>query len=129
MTRELTDNSGATVTVALELAKPISAYTVSVAGERVGRADFIDSPDGKDERIFFHTEVNEQFGGRGLGGLLVREALAGSMRENLVVVPVCPLFGSHLKKHGDEFLSDGGAFRNPTPADIALVKRVAQANS
>lgn len=129
MSREFTDNSGAPVTVALEPAAPVSAYTVSVDGERVGRADFIDPLDGKNQQIFFHTEVDEQFGGRGLAGLLVREALADSIRGNLVVVPVCPLFASHLKKHGDEFLAGGGAFRKPNPDDIALVKRVAQPNS
>ncbi len=126
MSREMTDKSGATVTLDVELAKPISAYTVSVDGKRVGKADFIDSPDGKNERIFFHTEVDEQFEGRGLGSLLVREALSDSIGENLVVVPVCSLFDHHLKKHGDEFSSDGGEFREPSSADSALVKRATQ---
>ncbi|MGA9871543.1 MAG: GNAT family N-acetyltransferase [Rhodococcus sp. (in: high G+C Gram-positive bacteria)] len=102
---------------------------MSVDGERAGRADFIDAAKGKNERIFFHTEVDEQFGGRGLAGLLVREALADSIRENLVVVPVCPLFASHLEKHGDEFLAGGGAFRKPSSDDIALVRLAAQPNS
>ena len=126
MSRELTDKSGAPVTIDVERAEPISAYTVSVDGERVGRAEFIDSPDGKNERIFFHTEVGEQFEGRGLGGLLVREALADSIRDNLVVVPVCSLFEHHLNKHGDEFRADGGEFREPSSADTTLVRRAAQ---
>lgn len=126
MSRELTDKNGAPVTIDVELAKPISAYIVSVDGERVGRADFIDSPEGKNERIFFHTEVNEQFEGRGLGGLLVREALSGSIEDKLVVVPVCSLFDRHLQKHGDEFRADGGDFREPNSADTALVKRATQ---
>lgn len=125
MSRELTDKNGAPVTIDVELAKPINAYIVSVDGERVGRADFIDSPEGN-ERIFFHTEVNEQFEGRGLGGLLVREALSGSIEDKLVVVPVCSLFDRHLQKHGDEFRADGGDFREPNSADTALVKRATQ---
>ncbi|MBO3083060.1 N-acetyltransferase [Cellulomonas sp. zg-ZUI188] len=100
----------------------VSAYTVSVAGARVGRADFVDPPHGG-ERIIFHTEVDPQFRGRGLARLLVREALADSIRARLVVVPVCPLFARHLKEHGDEFVADGGRFRRPTPADLALVGR------
>ncbi|WP_410788654.1 GNAT family N-acetyltransferase [Kribbella sp. C-35] len=118
----LIDNNGESVTVRLDVTHPISSYTVNLANESpVGRADFVDSPDG--DRIFFHTEIDQEFGGRGLAGLLVREALADSIRKNLTVVPVCPLFARHLREHGDEFVANGGMFRRPTPADIALVKR------
>ncbi|TCC06246.1 GNAT family N-acetyltransferase [Kribbella soli] len=118
----LIDNNGASVTVSLQVTRPISSYTVNLADESpVGRADFVDSPDG--DRIFFHTEIDQEFGGQGLAGLLVREALADSIRKNLTVVPVCPLFARHLRKHGEEFVADGGVFHRPTPADIALVKR------
>lgn len=37
---------------------------------------------------YFHTEVDQEFGGRGLAGLLVREALTDSIRKNITVVPV-----------------------------------------
>ncbi|CAM3435595.1 GNAT family N-acetyltransferase [Occultella aeris] len=126
MPEGLTDNTGASVTVRLEPGDPVGSFVVSVAdGSRAGRADFADSRDGAGtgERIFFHTEVAEEFGGRGLAGLLVREALADSIRENLTVVPLCPLFARHLSKHGDEFVADGGVFRRPKPADIALIER------
>ena len=74
-----------------------------------------------------HTEVDEQFGGRGLAGALMRVALADSIRRNLTAVPVCPLFARHLKAHGDEFVAAGGAFRRPNRDDVALVTRVARA--
>lgn len=123
MAEELTDNTGASVTVELDLADPISSYSVHLAdGTRAGRADFVDSP-GAAERIFFHTEVDPRFGGRGLAGLLVRAALADSIRRNLTVVPVCPLFARHLRTHGEAFVAEGGVFRKPTPADIDLVTR------
>jgi len=125
MTRELVDRTGTPVTVALERAEPVSAYTVTVAGERVGRADFLDGPDAR-ERVFFHTEVDPRFGGRGLAGLLLREALADSAREGLTVVPVCPFFARHLATHGDDYLAEGGSFRRPVRADMALVRRAAQ---
>ncbi|MFJ3403584.1 GNAT family N-acetyltransferase [Promicromonospora sp. NPDC090134] len=130
------DRTGESVTVTLNTGGPIGAYAVHVeGGPVVGRADFVDpSEDGVDggvgvgdeggvdhDRIFFHTEVDEAYGGRGLAGILVREALADSIRRNIVVVPVCPVFAAHLEKHGDEYVADGGAFRQPTKDDIAQV--------
>ncbi|RII20488.1 hypothetical protein DSC45_04610 [Streptomyces sp. YIM 130001] len=127
MAEGLTDKTGASVTVELDLTGPINAYTVNLAdGSPAGRAEFIDPPRAGDERIFFHTEVDEEFGGRGLAGLLVREALDDSMRRNLTVVPVCPLFARHLAKHGDAFVANGGVFRRPTSSDIALVTRTVE---
>lgn len=118
------DRTGAAVTIGLEDSRPIGAYTVAFRhGSPVGRAEFIDSPDVAGERIFFHTEVDEQFGGGGLAGLLLRIALADSIRRNLTVVPVCPLFARHLKAHGDEFAAGGGAFRRPNRGDLAMVAR------
>ncbi|MFW2514363.1 GNAT family N-acetyltransferase [Demequina sp. SO4-13] len=121
----LTDTTGASVAIKLDSSRPVSSYTAVLdARSPVGRAEFFDSPAAASERIFFHTEVDPAFGGRGLARLLVREALAGSVRAGVTVVPVCPLFGNHLKKHGVEFLAGGGRFRRPTRADIALVAQV-----
>lgn len=122
MSWDAIDRTGAAVTIGLEDANPIGAYTVALGdGSPVGRAEFIDSPEVAGERIFFHTEVDEEFGGRGLAGVLMQVALADSIRRNVTVVPVCPLFARHLKVHGDEFVSAGGAFRRPNRDDIALV--------
>lgn len=119
----LNDRTGAPVTIRLDESRPIGAYTVHLDdGTLAGRADFVDAPEERGERIFFHTEVEEQLSGRGLGGLLVREALADSIRKDLTVVPVCPLFASHLERHGAEFLADGGRSRAPTSADVDLVR-------
>ncbi|MDT0328518.1 GNAT family N-acetyltransferase [Nocardiopsis lambiniae] len=127
MTEQRTDKTGAPVSIALDQNRAISAYTVSVdGGTLAGRADFVDPPRAADERVFFHTEVDAEFGGRGLAGLLVREALADSIRRNLTVVPVCPLFARHLKEHGDEYEAEGGKFRRPRPGDLALVKETVQ---
>ena len=130
------DRTGAPVTVTLNTGRPIGAYAVRVDGGPVaGRADFVDGPaggsggstgEGDDaagggDRVFFHTEVDEEYGGRGLAGILVREALADSIRKSIVVVPVCPLFAAHLAKHGDEYVAAGGAIRQPTKDDIAQV--------
>lgn len=124
MTQGSTDNTGASVTIGVDQGGPVSSFTVSVAdGSPVGRADFVDAPGSEKDRIFFHTEVDPEFGGRGLAGLLIRAALEEGIRNGRTVVPVCPLFASHLDKHGDEFFAAGGVFRLPRQADIAVVQR------
>ena len=124
MSRDATDRTGAAVTIELEETTPVGAYVVELGdGTQVGKAQFVDPPDATDERIFFHTEVDKEYAGRGLAGLLLREALADSIRRKLTVVPVCPLFARHLKTHGDEFIAAGGAFRRPTRDDLTVVAR------
>src|SRR5690554_1247143 len=124
MTLQHKDDTGAPVAVRLDAERPISSYiVVSADGSSVGRADFVDSPEVAGERVFFHTEVDQAVSGRGLARLLVREALADSIRTGVTVVPVCPLFADHLARHGKEFVADGGRFRQPTGADITLVVR------
>lgn len=130
MTHQLEDHTGAPVTIRLDDAGPIGTFTVRLAdGAVAGRVDFVDPPDVDGERIFFHTEVDPELAGRGLAGLLVREALADSIRKGLTVVPVCPLFAAHLEEHGDAFLADGGTQRRPTGADLALVKSRVRSSS
>lgn len=120
----LTDNRGTGVTVADETGEPVSAYTVALdGGAPVGRAEYLDPP-GTDERIFFHTEVDPELGGRGLAGVLVRAALEDSIRLHRTVVPLCPLFARHLERHGTAFVAAGGVFRTSTRADIALIGRL-----
>lgn len=123
MTTQLTDRTGAPATVRLNATRPIGSYSVHLAdGTLAGRADFVDAPGAEAERIFFHTEVDPDFGGRGLGKLLVREALEDSIRRNLTVVPVCPLVAAQLQELGPRFLADGGRFRQPTRTDFALLR-------
>ncbi len=51
--------------------------------------------------ILVHTGVPDALGGRGVGGLLVRAALAKAVAEDLTVVPLCPFARSWLKRHPD----------------------------
>ncbi len=92
MMTQLTDRTGAPVTIRLHASRPVDAYTVHLAdGTLAGKADFVDASragvDADAERIFFHTEVDQEFGGRGLAKLLVREALEDSIRRNLTSSP------------------------------------------
>ena len=52
--------------------------------------------------VLVHTEVPESWGGRGIGGRLVRAALALARAEHLTVVPWCPFARRWLKEHPDE---------------------------
>ncbi|MGW0790702.1 N-acetyltransferase [Streptomyces sp. NPDC002911] len=126
MTQELTGNTGASMTVELDLASPISSYSIRRADKTpVGTADFVAISDVREDRIFFHTEVFQVFGGRDLVELLVSKALTDSIRENATVVPLCPMFARHLRVHSDQFIASGGVFRQPIPGDIGIITRAA----
>src|ERR1700743_89160 len=71
-------------------------YTIAVAGETVGLAAVADRDS---QRVFYHTEVEERFGGRGLATILVAEALEATRADGKRVVPVCPMVAAYIKKH------------------------------
>ncbi len=73
-------------------------YDITVGGEPAGHADYID--DGG-RRIFHHTEIDERFSGRGLGGRLVAAALAYARATGHRIVAVCPFVARYLKAHPD----------------------------
>lgn len=124
MSKTFEDKTGAEVTVSLN--ESTQAYEVAVAdGTVAGSAFFLPGPDAETERIFYHTVVDEQFGGRGLSKFLVSEALDDSRERGVTVVPVCPLFVKKLQEAGDDYIAQGGKFRNATGADIDIVKRQA----
>ena len=55
-----------------------------------------------DRLVLVHTGVPEELGGRGLGGVLVKAALARAQAEGLTIVPECPFARGWLQKHPDE---------------------------
>ena len=126
MSETVQDSTGAKVSV--ELDEENSAFVVTVdSGEVAGRAHYLAGP-GPDagagaERIMYHTEVGDEFSGRGLAKILVSHALKESSDSMKTVVPVCPLFAERLKEHGNDFLAIGGRFRWATEADLEFVRR------
>jgi predicted GNAT family acetyltransferase len=48
-----------------------------------------------------HTEVPEALGGRGIGGQLVKAAVARARAERLTVLPWCPFARRWLARHPD----------------------------
>jgi uncharacterized protein len=87
-----TDKTGAQTTVSAADGK----YTIAVGGETVGLAAVADHDN---QRVFYHTEVDERFGGRGLANILVGEALESTRADGKRVVAVCPMVAAFLKKH------------------------------
>jgi len=100
----LTDKTGAPVTIS----KEPHQFTISVDGKTVGLEAFAER-DG--QRVFYHTEIDDAFGGRGLGTVLIAEALAATRADGLRIVAVCPMVAGYVKKH-PEF---GDIVDRPTP--------------
>jgi predicted GNAT family acetyltransferase len=46
-----------------------------------------------------HTEVDEQFAGRGYASALARTALDYARANNLKVIPTCPFVRKYLQRH------------------------------
>src|SRR6476646_3826605 len=58
-----------------------------------------------DRLVLIHTEVPDELGGRGIGGRLVRAAIAKAVVDGLVVVPQCSVANKWLREHPDEAAS------------------------
>ncbi|HWF68199.1 MAG TPA: GNAT family N-acetyltransferase [Mycobacterium sp.] len=87
-----TDKTGAQTSVSAIDGK----YTIAVEGQTVGLAAVADRDN---RRVFYHTEVDEGFGGRGLANILVGEALEATRADGKRVVAVCPMVAAFVKKH------------------------------
>jgi predicted GNAT family acetyltransferase len=48
---------------------------------------------------FFHTEIDPQFEGQGMGAALVRGALDDSRERGRAVLPTCPFVRGYISKH------------------------------
>lgn len=90
-----TDKTGAATTVTQQSDR----YTISVDGNEVGKAEFVDR-DGR--RVFTHTEVDDNYEGRGLATILIGEALQQTRDAGIPIVAECPMVADYISKH-DEF--------------------------
>lgn len=85
ITAEVTDNTAAH---RFELSR--DGYTAELVYRINGR-----------RLVLVHTEVPEPLGGQGIGGLLVRAAVARAARDGLTLVALCPYARNWLEKHPD----------------------------
>lgn len=78
-----------------------SRYELLVDGRLAGFAQY--RLNGK--RItMYHTEVEPEYEGRGLGDELARNALDDVRRRALQLVPLCPFIAAYIRRHPDEYL-------------------------
>lgn len=101
-----TDKTGAETTVTAG----DRSYTIAVEGKAAGHADYADRGD---QRVFYHTVVDPEFGGRGLATILVEEALHAARADGKRIVPVCSMVEAVLEKH-PEF----DAVTDPVTAEV-----------
>lgn len=71
-------------------------WEVVVDGEVAG---FAECTREGDLLSFTHTVVDPRYEGRGLGGVLVREALAAVEAQGAKVLPYCSFVRSYLERH------------------------------
>ncbi|HEU5429062.1 MAG TPA: GNAT family N-acetyltransferase [Actinocrinis sp.] len=92
------------------MSEPSPAATVErVDAERLyqividgGRAGLVAYRDRDNQRVFYHTEVDDAFAGQGLASRLVQQALTDTRSAGKRIVPVCPYVAAFLKRH-EEF--------------------------
>ena len=88
-------------------------------GNQLGLTAYVPTDDGW---IFYHTEVAESAGGRGVGSALVAEALKAVADGGSTVVPTCPFVVNWLEKNGESYATAGGTYRKATREDIEALR-------
>ncbi|GAA2285639.1 N-acetyltransferase [Streptomyces ruber] len=73
-------------------------YEILADGRLAGVTQYRDRGE---QRVFFHTEIDDAFAGQGLASRLVREAIADVRESGKRIVPVCPYWARFLTKHGE----------------------------
>jgi predicted GNAT family acetyltransferase len=71
-------------------------FEVTVDGELAG---FLVHRSRKGLLALIHTEVEDRFEGRGLGGRLARFALDQAREQGLAVLPFCPFVNEWIRRH------------------------------
>ncbi|AIT61643.1 GNAT family N-acetyltransferase [Corynebacterium doosanense] len=100
----------------MSVTRETGAFVIHDDGATAGRTEFLDRGS---ERIFYHTEIGEEFGGRGLASQLIDAALDATAADGLDVVAVCPFVRGRLEKHPEVF---GGSWRRPSTSDLEWLK-------
>ncbi|MBI3224582.1 MAG: N-acetyltransferase [Mycolicibacterium cosmeticum] len=100
-------------------APQLSRFEVYLGADLAGFAEYLDH---QGRRLFFHTEIGEQFGGKGLAGTLIRHALAATVESGLRIVPLCPFVKSFVDKHSEDE-AFASSVDEVTEAAVELVRR------
>jgi predicted GNAT family acetyltransferase len=87
-------DSAATAEIRVERNDDAGRYEIRVGDVLGGFTEF--TIDSRGRLVFPHTEIDPAFSGRGLGGILVREALADVASRGETIVPRCPFVVRYL---------------------------------
>jgi predicted GNAT family acetyltransferase len=71
-------------------------FEITVDGELAGFVQYLRRGH---RLIFFHTEIEPAFEGRGLGSALAKGALDAARAADEPVVPLCPFIGGWIDRH------------------------------
>src|SRR3954452_1974534 len=71
-------------------------YEIHADGELAGFTAYRERPKGL---AFTHTEVFDQFEGKGIGSKLVAATLDDVRARGLEVLPICPFVKSYIERH------------------------------
>ncbi len=71
-------------------------YEIRVGGDLAGFLEYRSHP-GLIELV--HTEIDEEFEGRGLGSQLILFALDDARERKLSVLPFCPFVNDYIQRH------------------------------
>lgn len=71
-------------------------FIINYHGQKAGFTEYVDH---EGQRIFPHTEIDKEFGGRGLATVLVGEALETTRAAGLRIVPVCSMVAHYIEEH------------------------------
>ena len=93
-------------------------FEILDAGNVIGKAAYKEyDGGGSPQRIFYHTVINEEYGGQGLAGQLATVALDETVAAGISIVPVCPYIKKFLTKH-PEYAASTTA---PKPAHLEFL--------
>ncbi|WP_028121587.1 GNAT family N-acetyltransferase [Epilithonimonas tenax] len=51
----------------------------------------------------YHTEVDEEYAGKGFAKLLLDQLLSYAVEKDLKIVPLCPYVHAQFKRHPEEY--------------------------
>ncbi|MEO5743336.1 MAG: GNAT family N-acetyltransferase [Terracoccus sp.] len=101
-------------------APDLGRYELRDGGRLIGQAQYVVVPvEGGSERVvFFHTEVDEAYSGRGLAQVLSRFALDDTIASGRTIVAVCPYIARFVRRHPKPYAAHAS---RTTPADLAAL--------
>ena len=95
----MTEQPEPTEDIAVRDNSELHRYEIRVDGQLAGFAEYRDA--GPIARAFVHTEIADEFGGRGLGSKLIRQVLDEQRAAGRQVLPYCPFVKAYISSHPD----------------------------